>query len=160
EQSAAPEPRPDGRDADTEVTLEMVRQRWPTVLDSIRHTSKALEAVLKDASPARVEPGDAAPVVVLSFNFPFHAAKAQDGPNLVIVQRALSRVLGVRATVRCEVEGAGTKGDRARSATGPEDPVVTKAMRIMNARVMSPEEVAELQAMQSLPVSTLETNDM
>jgi DNA polymerase III subunit gamma/tau len=148
---------PSRRESASDVTIEAVKGHWMAVLDEVRHKSKALEAVLKDAAPSRVEAGGSAPVVVLSFGFPFHAAKAQDGANLVIIQRALSRTLGVRATVRCEVgEPAGGKVERMRNTSGPEDPVITKAMRIMNARVMAPEEVAAIQA---FPVTSLETID-
>jgi hypothetical protein len=141
----------------TTLTLETVRERWPAVIEALRQTrNKPLEALLKDGEPTGVESGS---VVVVAFPYPFHASKVQEPANVVTVNRALSRALGVRATVRCEVAGGNTgRADRQRTLPAPDDPVVSKVLRMLNARVMSP---AELAAIEALPIATeFETGDL
>jgi hypothetical protein len=65
-------------------------------------------------------------------------------------------VLGAPCKVRCIVEeSAEAKLDRARSAPVQNDPVVTKALRIFRAHIMSPSEIAAVESMQEMPVSAV-----
>jgi len=140
-----------------ETDLARVKGRWPEVLEALRQMrNKPLEALLRDAEPLSVESGN---VVVLAFKFPFHASKVQEPANVVSVNRAISRALGVRATVRCEVAGgASGRPERQRAQTAPDDPVVSKALRVLNARLMTP---AELAALEALPIAAeFESTDL
>jgi len=143
--------------AEGETDLAHVKGRWGDVLEALRQMrNKPLEALLRDAEPTSVESGN---VVVLAFKFPFHASKVQEPANVVSVNRAVSRALGVRATVRCEVAGgASGRPDRQRAQAAPDDPVVSKALRVLNARLMTP---AELAALEALPiVAEFESTDL
>ncbi|CAA9293823.1 MAG: DNA polymerase III subunits gamma and tau [uncultured Chloroflexi bacterium] len=158
---AAPEPAPvpdeavhapetNGTDTAGTATLtsETVRQRWPAVLDAIRQQrNRPLEALLRDAEPGGVDAGN---VLVLVFRFPFHASKVQEPANIVAVQRAATRALGTRVTVRCEVaDGGGARTERARQAAPADDAFVGKAMRMLDAKLMTSAEVA---ALEELPI--------
>jgi DNA polymerase-3 subunit gamma/tau len=142
EESAAPTPPT----PDSTLTLDTIKSRWPATLDAVRQTRNlSLEALLRDGEPTGVEPGN---VVVVAFKFPFHASKVQEPANVVTVNRALSKALGVRATVRCEVAGgAGARAERQRPQSAPDDPVVSKVLRTLNARIMTPAELAAIEAM-------------
>jgi hypothetical protein len=126
-----------------------VRERWPAVLEAVRHASRPVEALLKDAEPVDVEAGN---VVVLQFRFAFHCKTVNEPANLIAAQKALSRTLGVPCKVRCVLaEGSGLKAERARSQAGPDDPVVAKALRIWRAHILSPAELAEVEALPVAP---------
>jgi hypothetical protein len=124
------------------------------VLDDLRRSNhKSLEALLRDARPVGVEAGN---VVVLSFRYSFHSGKVQEVSNQIAVEKALGRVLGAPCKVRCIVEeSAEAKLDRARGAPVQNDPVVTKALRIFRAHIMSPSEIAAVESMQEMPVSAV-----
>ena len=142
----APEPVFGGATPAT-ISMEQVVERWPAVIDQVRRVSRNLAAMLEIAKPAAVEPDN---VVVVACGFPIHATKLKEPANAVTVNRGLAKALGVRATVRCEVAGgAGSRADRSRTMPAMDDPVVSKVLRMMNARVMTP---AELAAIEALPV--------
>ena len=123
-------------------------ERWPAVIDQVRRVSRNLAAMLEIAKPTAVGPDS---VVVVTCGFPIHATKLKEPANTVTVNRALAKALGVRATVRCDVAaGAGARGERTRTQPAMDDPVVSKVLRMMNARIMTP---AELAAMEALPVT-------
>ncbi|HEU5319126.1 MAG TPA: DNA polymerase III subunit gamma/tau [Chloroflexota bacterium] len=140
-EAPVPPPTPDSA-----LDLPQVKTLWPSVLDAVRQTRNlSLEALLRDGEPTGVESGN---TVVVAFKFPFHASKVQEPANVVTVNRALSKALGVRATVRCEVAGgAGARAERQRPQSAPDDPVVSKVLRMLNARVMTPAELAAIEAM-------------
>ena len=134
--------------APSTITLKGVVESWPAVIDRVRRVSRNLAAMLEIAKPTAVEPDN---VVLVACGFPIHATTLQKPANAVTVNRALSKALGVRATVRCEVAGgAGARSERARTQPAMDDPVVSKVLRMMNARVMTP---AELAAIEALPVT-------
>ncbi|MGI8423295.1 MAG: DNA polymerase III subunit gamma/tau [Chloroflexota bacterium] len=130
------------------ILMERVLERWPAVIEAVRRVSRNLAAMLEIAKPAGVEDGN---VVVVACRFPIHATTLKQPANSVTLNRALVKALGVRATVRCEVAGgAGARAERSRALQAPDDPVVSKVLRMMNARVMS---AAELAAIELLPVT-------
>ncbi len=137
----------------TGIGIDLVRERWPAVLEAVRHANRSVEALLKDANPMQVEDGN---VVVLEFRFAFHCNKILDPANRIAVEKALRRVLGAHCKVRCVLtENAGLPFDRPRSQTAQDDPVVAKALRIWRAHILSPAELAAVEAL--LAVADLST---
>jgi hypothetical protein len=125
-----------------------VTERWPAVIDHVRRVSRNLAAMLEIAKPVGVEADN---VVTIACAFQLHANNLNKPANAVSLNRALTKALGVRATVRCEVAGgSGGRAERARPMPALDDPVVSKVLRMMNARVMTP---AELAAIEALPVT-------
>jgi hypothetical protein len=149
----SPQPRPGStrggaaRAAAAAITLELVQERWTAVLRAVRLASRSVEALLRDATPIGVEEGN---VVVLQFRYSIHCNKVNEPANLIAAKRALSRTLGAECKLRCvTAEGGGPKGDRPRTQTGMSDPVVVKAMRIWRAQILTP---AELAAVEAIPI--------
>ncbi|MGH2371687.1 MAG: hypothetical protein ACRDI2_26240, partial [Chloroflexota bacterium] len=131
------------------LTLDAVRARWPAVLEAVRHTNKPVEALLKDAQPSHVEDGN---VLVLEFRFAFHCTKVQEAANRITVEKALRRALGMPCKVRCVLkENAGLPFDRPRSQTIQDDPIVAKALRIWRAHLLTPGELAAVEALPTVP---------
>ena len=84
--------------------------------------------------------------------YDFHRKKILEAANRVAVEKALRRVLGVPARIKgVQAEGATLPFDRPRSQTAVDDPVVGKAMRIWRAHVLSPNELAEVEALPPVP---------
>lgn len=128
-----------------QVTLEAVGQQWGAVLKLVRNATHTVEALLRDATPIDVEDGN---VVVLQFRYAFHRARVEDGPNQIAVNKALSRTLGVQCRVRCVVaDAAGSKLGQQRTAAPQEDRVVAKALRIWRAHILTPPELAAVEAL-------------
>src|SRR5205085_2873355 len=136
------------------VALDEVKRRWPAVLDDLRRANhRTLEALLRDATPMDVEPGN---VVVLSFRFSFHSAKVQEVSNQIAVEKALGRVLNTACKVRCVVDDGGeARADRPRNQGGQHDPVVAKALRIWRARILEPAERAAVDALPTISVAAV-----
>jgi DNA polymerase-3 subunit gamma/tau len=135
------------------ITLELVQERWTAVLRAVRQTSRPVEALLRDATPIGVEDGN---VVVLQFRYAIHCNKVNEPANLIAAKRALSRTLGAECRLRCvAAETGGSRGDRPRSQAGMSDPVVVKAMRIWRAQVLSPAELAAVEAVPIVPLGPL-----
>ncbi|HET7768992.1 MAG TPA: hypothetical protein VFN74_09460, partial [Chloroflexota bacterium] len=149
---AAPEPEQAGPEVPASgpatVTLDHVVERWAAIVDQVRKNSRTLASRLEIAKPIAVEDGN---VVVIGCEFQTHAARINEPASAFSVGRAVSRVLGERATVRADVlakrlDRAGPQG----LAVPPVDPVVTKFAGVLNARVITPAELAEIEA---LPVT-------
>lgn len=132
------------------VTIQRVQQQWPAVLEGVRQSSRTLETLLRDlATLVSVDDGN---VVVLQFRYAVHCGKVSEGPNLIVVQKALSRALGLPCKVRCVVaEGALGKSERARAPASQDDPIVSKALKIWRAHILTPAEVRDLEALPDFP---------
>jgi DNA polymerase-3 subunit gamma/tau len=145
-------PRPGG--STVSVVLETVQQEWPAVLDDLRRSGqRSLEALLRGGRPVAVEDGN---VVVVQFKHRFHRDKVQDISNRIAVEKALGRVLGTACKVRCVVEDGGEpKLNGTRSQSMSNDPVVVKALRIWRAHILTPEQVAEVDAMPVVSAATV-----
>jgi hypothetical protein len=133
------------------VTIEQVRQRWPAVVEAVRPHSKLLGTLLADpkgfATPVAVEDGN---VIVIRFTFPGHHRKMADVANRIAVEKAIRRVLAVDCKIKCVLENPSeAPGERSRPVTGQDDPVVAKARRMLDARMLTESELA---AVQALPV--------
>jgi hypothetical protein len=93
--------------------------------------------------------------VVIQFPYAFHANRIQEVSNKIAVGKALSHVLGVQSTVRSVVAATGeAASDRPRAAAGQDDPVVAKALRIWRAHVMTPSEIAAVEARPEISVGS------
>jgi hypothetical protein len=126
-----------------------VEQRWPAVMEAVRQTSRSVEALLRGGKPGAVEEPN---VLVLEFRHEFHRKKILEAANRLVVEKALRRVFGFQVRVRCvEAEGATLPFDRPRSQTAGDDPVVAKALRIWRAHILTPGELAAVEALPSVP---------
>ena len=131
------------------LTLERVQEHWPATLEALRRANRPVEALLKDATPIAVDDGN---VVVLQFRFAFHCNKVNEPANNIAARKALSRALGVECRVRCVLaEGSGSRPSRGHAAA--DDPVVAKALRIWRAHILSPGELAAVEAVPLAPVA-------
>jgi hypothetical protein len=129
------------------VTLEMVLERWSRVTEGVRPHSRTIEVLLRDkfAQPVAVEEGN---VIVLQFKFPAHFSKLKDVSNRIAVEKAFRRALGVSCKVRCILaESSGFPLDRPPGQTAQDDPLVAKALRIWRAHILTPSEIAAVEAL-------------
>lgn len=139
----SPHPAPER----AKLTLEAVEARWSDVADAVRPHSRTIETLLRQkfAEPVAVEDGN---VVVLQFRFASHMTKLQGDADRIAVEKALRRVLGSPCKVRCILkEDLNAPFDRPRSQTAQDDPVVAKALRIWQAHILSPTEIAAVEAL-------------
>lgn len=159
---AAPAPRATASVSQTRqapratVTLDMVQRRWPAFLQIVKAHSRMIEALLRDdrfAKPIDVVDGN---VVVLQFRLQVHYNKVQDVSNQIAVQKALGKALGVTCKVRCVLAEEGDLGaERSQTPALNDDPVVVKAQRIWGAKVLSPEDVAAIDRLPEVPLSSI-----
>ncbi|NLD45525.1 MAG: DNA polymerase III subunit gamma/tau [Chloroflexi bacterium] len=97
------------------LTLDWVRGHWQKVLIHVRSNSRQVEALLKSAEPIEVY----GTTVVLGCEAEFHSSKLSEDKRRLVVEQALSAVLGVACTVTCSVaRGAGL----SRNGPGQEPP--------------------------------------
>jgi DNA polymerase-3 subunit gamma/tau len=126
---------------DGSLTPEVLRGRWPELLNALRPRNLSLEALMHSCEPVAVE-GD---VVVLGFAHNFHRGKVEEEQNKRVVEDVLSRLVGQRYRVRCvllskERHIAAAPGPVAAPDGGkapPEmDPVVRAAVEDLGAQVV------------------------
>jgi len=132
---------------DGSLTLEVLRSRWPEILNALRPRNLSLEALMRSCEPVAVE-GD---VVVLGFVHNFHRSKVEEEHNRRDVEDALSGLVGQRYHVRCvlahQERGAAlsrrsTPGAAIGKAASPaeriiaEDPVVRAAVEDLGAQIV------------------------
>ena len=126
-----------------------MQARWAAVTEAVRQASKSVEALLKGGVPSAVE---APNTLVLEFRHDFHRRKILEPANRLAVEKSLRRVFGVPLRLRCiQAEGSERPFDRPRSQGAGDDPVVAKALRIWRAHILSPNELAAVEAMPSVP---------
>ncbi len=97
------------------LTLDWVRGHWQKVLIHVRSNSRQVEALLKSAEPIEVY----GTKVVLGCEAEFHSSKLAEDKRRVVVEQALSAVLGVACTVTCSVTRG---GGLSRNGPGQEPP--------------------------------------
>nr|HID13663.1 DNA polymerase III subunit gamma/tau [Anaerolineae bacterium] len=131
--------------SDRSLTPEMLRRRWPELLNALRPHNLALEALMRSCEPVAIEGN----VVVLGFAHNFHRSKVEEEQNKRIVEDALSSLIGQQCRVRCILahrERAATRSPRSKpvsaKAVSPaeqiiaEDPVVRAAVEDLGAQIV------------------------
>jgi DNA polymerase-3 subunit gamma/tau len=132
------------------LTIEVIQDRWPEVLNALRPRNLSLEALMRSCRPVAVEED----VVVLDFEYDFHRGKVEEEQNKRDVEDALSEMVGRRCRVRCQMaekeqqDRAAPPPQRSPSeptegkATPPveqtvaDDPVVRAAIEDLGAQVV------------------------
>lgn len=132
---------------DGSLTPEVLRGRWPEILDALRPHNLSLEALMRSCEPVSVE-GD---VVVLEFVHNFHRSKVEEEHNKQAVEEALSGIVGQRYRIRCVLahqepaatppvratpEPAGKKPASPTEQIIAEDPVVRAAVEDLGAQIV------------------------
>ena len=140
---------------DGPLSLEVLRSRWPELLDALRPRNLSLEALMRSCELVSVEDSD----VVLGFAHGFHRIKVEEDQNKQVVEDVLSDLLGKRYRVQCVMVGEdrggsakhgsvprdvapanpATAGDGARSTIDQiiaDDPVVRAAVEDLGAQVL------------------------
>ncbi len=128
---------------DGSLKPEVLRARWPELLNALRPRNLSLEALMHSCEPVAVE-GD---VVVLGFTHAFHRGKVEEEQNKRVVEDVLSHLVGQRYRVRCVLASreqtaapappptAGSGG--AKTAPAAEtDPLVRVAVEDLGAQVV------------------------
>ena len=147
---ASPSPAPVGAPpapaAAGGLTLEQVQARWPAVVDqAVRQASTSVEALLKGGDPSAVE----APNVVVLRVPP--RLPPQEDPRAGEPPRGRE---GPAPRLRRPDRASSASGGGQRRPFRPparvrragDDPVVAKALRIWRAHILSPDELAAVEA--------------
>ncbi len=79
--------------------LEVLRARWPRVLEGLHRLNPTIEAVLRTCEPIDVSDG----TVTVGVPFPFHQGKLEEPPNRATAEQVISQVLGSPHHVRCTI---------------------------------------------------------
>jgi DNA polymerase-3 subunit gamma/tau len=101
-----------------ELTLAIVQQNWPQVLDNARARDKSVQALLNSAHPGDVQNG----VVMLHVAHEFARSKLSQGKAKRLVEELLSQVMGQHCQVEYKVAPASTEASwtEAPSKRAPE----------------------------------------
>ena len=125
-EAAAVHEEPPGGDAAEEqadapparaLTLDWVRGHWQKVLMHVRSNSRNVEALLKSAEPVDVRDN----TVLLGCEAEFHCTTLSEEKRRVVVEQALSAVLGVPCTISCHVMANLRGAQPSPPAGAPED---------------------------------------
>ena len=110
--------------------VSQLAANWGQVLEQARSVNKTIEALLRSScEPMSMEED----TLVLGFYYPYHKAMIEQPANLRIVEELLSRVLGRRCQVRCELK---SKEKKAVSSASSGDPLVQFAVNNLGARAV------------------------
>ncbi|MHB1132351.1 MAG: DNA polymerase III subunit gamma/tau [Chloroflexota bacterium] len=128
----APRPAPAAAAAEETLPVAQLREAWGQVVETVGRSDKKVQALLRDClGPERAE----GKTVVLGFQHDFHRGAVEQDKNRIIVESALSAVLGHACLVRCVV---GTRQEQAQPAAAIDDPLVRAALaqgaRIKNVK--------------------------
>lgn len=132
---AVPDAPVSGEDAGL---LQLVNEKWPAVLQTVRAQSKNVEALLRGCAAVALDGA----TVTLACEGEFHVRELQKPENKRMVEGALSRVAGRPCYVKCVVRNRTSDGPKP--ASGPsdaakpdeDDPLVRAALRMLNARLL------------------------
>ena len=91
---------PDGlEDPVSGEPLEVLRVRWPKVLEALHRPNPRLEAVLRSCEAVEVAGG----MVVIGVLSPFHQGEVESMANRSALEQVISQVLGSHHQVRCTI---------------------------------------------------------
>lgn len=114
------------------ISLDQVKASWHKTLDTVGAVSRSLEGLLKGCEPTALEGNE----VSLGFVHRFHRDRIDEPKNRVVVEKALSRVLGHEFRVRCvQLDNAAAamareSAEAARRQAAAQDPQVKAAQEI------------------------------
>lgn len=126
--------------------LADVQSHWAAVLESVKASSRSVEAFLKECRPVAAE----ADIVTLGFFYPFHKESVENPKNRPLVEDALGKVLGHAIRLRCTLapkdakQAPGATRDKMSAAMG--DPVVRAAVEKFDAKILDVEGMDERDA--------------
>src|SRR6266540_3099711 len=119
--SPAPEPEPRAQPAPAaEPSTEVIRSRWPDVVDHVRSRKPILGALLSSAQPVSIEDT----VLTVAFGTDFNRKRAELAANRQAIEAGLQHALGREFRLKCTTA--------ASSEGAPnllEDPVINFAAR-------------------------------
>ncbi len=108
------QPQTDGAAAPPALNLDWVRGHWQKVLIHVRSNSRQVEALLKSAEPIEVR----GTTVLLACEADFHSESLSQDKRRMVVEQALTAVLGVPCTVSTTVQ-RGVRDARGGAGTEP-----------------------------------------
>ncbi len=80
-----------------EVTIEMIRGKWPEILENVRRRKKSTHAFLIEGKPERLEKHTL--IIVFRKGFSFHRDKVGQTENQQTIQDVIQQLLGIRLTL-------------------------------------------------------------
>lgn len=108
------------------ITLGKVKELWETVIEKVHKKNHALPFVLKFAEPLEIEANQ----VRLGCKYQFHHDRLVNKENRLIVEQALSEVLGTPTVIKIEfVEAPATPPN-------PEDAAFDKMVNLFGGKVV------------------------
>ena len=96
--------------------MELLRERWPGIVDTIAGSSRRLAAIYGEGTPHAVT----ADTLVLRFAFPFHASQAEDHDSAATVAGIIERAVGVRYRITGTVGEADDEDPPGHAAVDDE----------------------------------------
>ncbi|HET6318064.1 MAG TPA: hypothetical protein VFG86_16540, partial [Chloroflexota bacterium] len=115
---APPAPPPPPAPA-AEASAELVRSRWPDIIDHVRSRKPILGALLSSAQPIALEQG----TLTVAFGTDFNRKRAELAANRQAIEAALQHALGTQLKLVCTT--ASSNGEQGLL----EDPVINFAQR-------------------------------
>lgn len=133
ERQAAPAPAAAAaaEPAGSPPTLAMVQQRWSEVLERLRQTNPATEALLREGRPARVEQWQV--TVEFPEKYHFHRERVSRQRERQIVEGVLSRMFGGPCTLHVQAEAGGAETARQQVL---QDPLVQRVLTALDGEVV------------------------
>lgn len=120
--------------------LANVQEKWLTILETVKASSRSVEAFLKDCRPIEVNDE----TIVLAFKHSFHKDSVDNMKHRALVEESFSRVLAQPVRIRCvlapdaaPMTGGTTAG--GRTANPADDAVVKEAEKLFGAKVVNVE---------------------
>src|SRR5579884_2072592 len=118
--------------ADPPLSLEVVRARWPQVMEAVKQRTRRVYAYLLESAPRELSGAE----LVLGVRHSFHLENLQEAKNRIVVEEALAHVLGAPLRLRTTLDETIALPDLAAGAApGPEDALVGEAIRRFGAPV-------------------------
>lgn len=112
------------------LTLNVIQNKWPEVLDQVRKYKKSTHAFLMEGKPQDLK--DHNLYIVFKEGFSFHRDKVDQPENRETIEKALSEIFGTRLTLRNIMEN---ELEKLKPGTDQEEdnPIVKKAEDIFGA---------------------------
>lgn len=111
--------------------FDVVRQRWPEVLEQLRRTNPATEALLREGRPARVNEWQIS--VAFPEKYRFHRERVSRPRERQIVERVLGRLFGGPCTLHVQAETASAENPREQVL---QNPVVRRVVEALDGEIV------------------------
>ncbi len=114
-------------DSSADLTIEILREKWDSVLARVRQFNRNAEALLRSAEPLKIEEG----VIVLGFYYEVHAKRFEkEEKGREAIERALDQVFQHKYRVKCVLSPK-----KAKLQAVKEDPLIQAAVNQMGAQI-------------------------